>query len=711
MKKFAFVFAAPLFACASLFADAYADMQSYKAGDSLSWFYEIRTESLKKGSAKSVEAKILETISAKEIDNAAFERACEILKPIATKKSVPVLAKFLNDDFRAPWVCSVFVTLDSSSVDSALADSLEKADEKCAMTVLSTLAARGSSKGLDALEKYAQSDNKNLALFAVSAMVKYEDAVKTLSRIADKNDFRRDAALDALSLIAYRAAKSGDKSLATDALESVPADYPMSIGARAELAKNRVKYLDSIIIADGKNVARAGRLIYNARKFADSEEIIAAFPKLSKEAKLAAMSTFMLSGDTRFYPTIAPLLDSNDRDLLDEAVYSARFICTDEANLRKIYALTQSDNKILASHARNVFEENPSFAAVRILKDAESKGDLFALEMLVIRGDLDAAKKLETKFFDGGYKDAKISQMYENLITYGELPKFASRLNGADDGLRKAICKVIIKKLARNKDKDFVAETVYEVLSGKVPAEDEKFIASKLRVKPRKFKEVWQKEFRARGVEDKLMKVAEEREPKIDASFVSLFDGKTLNGWKTTTGTAFYGVKDGCIYGKVVDQKKKENSFLITERADYKNFIFTCEFKWEELGNSGVIFKGYFEKRKRPDGSEYDRVVGPQAEMDENPRRRWTGGVYNEGVAWKYSLSREDQEQARNALDLLGWNRMTIKCDGDRMQTWVNGVPTADFEWEGVKPGFIGLQVHFGKTGAILWRNVKIKEL
>lgn len=192
------------------------------------------------------------------------------------------------------------------------------------------------------------------------------------------------------------------------------------------------------------------------------------------------------------------------------------------------------------------------------MKDAESKGDLFALEMLVIRGDLDAAKKLETKFFDGGYKDAKISQMYENLITYGELPKFASRLNGADDGLRKAICKIIIKKLARNKDKDFVAETLYEVLSGKVPAEDEKFIASKLRAKPRKFKEVWQKEFRARGVEDKLMKVAEEREPKIDASFVSLFDGKTLNGWKTTTGTAFYGVKDGCIYGKVVDRRKRK---------------------------------------------------------------------------------------------------------------------------------------------------------
>jgi hypothetical protein len=188
----------------------------------------------------------------------------------------------------------------------------------------------------------------------------------------------------------------------------------------------------------------------------------------------------------------------------------------------------------------------------------------------------------------------------------------------------------------------------------------------------------------------------------LDRGFVDLFDGKTLNGWKTSTGSAKYSVVDGCIQG-VLDRKMKQNSFLITERNDYKDFIFTCDFKWEEFGNSGIIFKGYF--------NEDGKVVGPQAEMCDNRVRRWTGGIYHEGKEWKYSLSRRDQEDARNAVDLDSWNRMTIKVEGDRMQTWVNGVPVADLVWKDVNPGFIGLQVHMGKTGKILWKNIKIKEL
>lgn len=176
-------------------------------------------------------------------------------------------------------------------------------------------------------------------------------------------------------MIAYRAAKSGRKALAFSALKNIPEDFSMAVSARAKLAKNANKYLDGLIIADGKNVKEAARLIYNTRKFDESEAIISAFPNLSKKAKLAAMGTFMLSGDTRFYPTIAPLLDSPDFDLKDEAVYVARFICTDEANLRKIYPLIKDSNRILSSHARNVFEENPSFAAARILKEAAAAGD------------------------------------------------------------------------------------------------------------------------------------------------------------------------------------------------------------------------------------------------------------------------------------------------------------------------------------------------
>ena len=202
------------------------------------------------------------------------------------------------------------------------------------------------------------------------------------------------------------------------------------------------------------------------------------------------------------------------------------------------------------------------------------------------------------------------------------------------------------------------------------------------------------------------------------SGFSSMFDGKTLDGWRTSTGNAAYSVKDGCIYG-VTDPKMKQNSFLVTERSDYENFIFTCEFKWEEFGNSGVIFRGQIQKTEDSgkNGSSADaarlgyKIVGPQAEMDDNPKRRWSAGIYNEGAEWKYSLSRKDHENARNAVCLDGWNRMTIKCVGDRIQTWLNGVPVSDLIWKGTKPGFFGLQVHMGKTGKILWRNLKIKEL
>ena len=692
-------------ACASLYADNYTDFQNYKPGESLSWFYELRTHSLNKSNSKAVEAKLLSIIDSKEISNAAFDRACEILKPIATSKSIDVLAKYIGDDFRNPWVCCVLLTIDDDDVDELLIKKLPSLNAKCTKEVISTLAARGDDDSIDVIAKYATGADKDVAQHAVYALGKFldDDAVEVLAKIAKKGDCCQQPAYEALSAIANNAMLKGKKSLAREALEAVPEDFAQSISTRAMLAKNKVQYLDSWIIR-GKNVAEAGRLIYKDRKFEDSESIINAFPNLSKESQMAAMSTFMLTGDTRFYPTVAPLLDSKDFDVKLEAVYLARFICTDEANLKKIYPMMTDGHRILNMQARRVFEENPSFAVVKVLKAEEAKGDLLALEILVNRGDVDARAKMWKLFLDGGFADSKIYQAFENSITTGELRALAQHLKSDNAKLKQAIARVIIRKIAKTRDNLYMGGAAYEVLNGIIDSEDPiwKLVQSKLKVKILKRKDVWQSEFRLRAVADSKMRVAEQPEPALDKGFVDLFDGKTLKGWKTSTGSAKYSVVDGCIKG-VLDRKMKQNSFLITERNDYKDFILTFDFKWEELGNSGIIFKGYF--------NEDGRVVGPQAEMCDNRVRRWTGGIYHEGKEWKYSLSRQDQENARNAVDLESWNRMTIKVEGDKMQTWVNGVPVADLVWEGVKPGFIGLQVHMGKKGKILWKNIKIKEL
>ena len=58
---------------------------------------------------------------------------------------------------------------------------------------------------------------------------------------------------------------------------------------------------------------------------------------------------------------------------------------------------------------------------------------------------------------------------------------------------------------------------------------------------------------------------------------------------------------------------------------------------------------------------------------------------------------------------------MVIRCQGHHIQTWLNGEQRADFldtdEEHFTPEGFIALQVHGGKGGHILWRNLHLLEL
>ncbi len=234
-------------------------------------------------------------------------------------------------------------------------------------------------------------------------------------------------------------------------------------------------------------------------------------------------------------------------------------------------------------------------------------------------------------------------------------------------------------------------------------------------------KNVWQAKFKKGAAEDQTMLLNLSKEPNLKAGFKSIFDGKTLKGWKVAGGTATFEVKDG----EIIASKNPEddivqiNTYLITEK-NYKNFILTLEYRWIELGNSGVNIHSRMKHEVSKTGFESDRVCGPQIEIETSKDRCWTGGIYSEraGGGWKYSLSREDHENARQAVkDQKDWNRLTIECKDGVVKTWVNGVPCANFDMANDKDfksfddGFIGLQVHHGKTGVTAFKNIKIKEL
>ncbi|MCE9518672.1 MAG: DUF1080 domain-containing protein [Verrucomicrobia bacterium] len=204
-----------------------------------------------------------------------------------------------------------------------------------------------------------------------------------------------------------------------------------------------------------------------------------------------------------------------------------------------------------------------------------------------------------------------------------------------------------------------------------------------------------------------------------DDGFVSLFDGKTLEGWEQHSGKAEYRVEDGAIVGKTV--VNTENSFMCTKKK-YGDFIFEFEFKVNPKMNSGVQFRSeYYTKETEAEisGKKHkfpaDRVFGYQFEIDPSARA-FTGGIYDEARrGWLFDL--KNNEAARKAFKQGEWNQGRIECKGDSIKTWINGVAAADLKDGLTKEGFICLQVHsIGKSveragEEVSWRNLRIKEL
>lgn len=156
-----------------------------------------------------------------------------------------------------------------------------------------------------------------------------------------------------------------------------------------------------------------------------------------------------------------------------------------------------------------------------------------------------------------------------------------------------------------------------------------------------------------------------------------------LAGWHRTGGTATFAVEQGELIGRAV--AGSPNSWLVSD-AEYGDFILEYEAKSPTL-NSGVMIRG----QSRPDYRN-GVVHGYQAEIDPT-KRGWSGGIYDEQRRqWLYTLSRNDA--ARRAFRAGDWNRYRVEAVGNRIRTFVNGVPAADIVDDTDARGFIAFQVH-----------------
>ena len=196
---------------------------------------------------------------------------------------------------------------------------------------------------------------------------------------------------------------------------------------------------------------------------------------------------------------------------------------------------------------------------------------------------------------------------------------------------------------------------------------------------------------------------------------IDLFDGKTLKGWKIVGGNGKFKVEDGCIVG--FGENVKGNTFLRTEKT-YGDFEMTYEFKFDDRsGNSGLMFRAL----QKPSEDGNGRVYGYQCEGD-NGDRSWTAGLFDEARRKWLFPKKSDKEhcakftaQGTKLFKWDGWNTIKIRCEGNHIQTWLNGEKRVDFTDEDKKhdtrEGFFGLQVHGGKSCNVRWKNLSLKQL
>ena len=200
--------------------------------------------------------------------------------------------------------------------------------------------------------------------------------------------------------------------------------------------------------------------------------------------------------------------------------------------------------------------------------------------------------------------------------------------------------------------------------------------------------------------------VAQQAEP----GFVSIFDGKTLNGWTLVRGRGDgYGVKDGVLFCA-----DGGGGNLLTEKQ-YSDFVLRFEFRMPPEGsNNGLGIRTPMEGDAAYQGMELqilDEKAALAGKWGELKDAQYHGSLYLVGAAKKGAMKPAGE-----------WNVQEVTANGSKITVVLNGQTILDFDIATVKdpevlkkhPGLKRTSGHIGFLGHndyIEFRNIRIKEL
>lgn len=184
--------------------------------------------------------------------------------------------------------------------------------------------------------------------------------------------------------------------------------------------------------------------------------------------------------------------------------------------------------------------------------------------------------------------------------------------------------------------------------------------------------------------------------------WISLFDGKSLDGWKANENPQTFSVKDG----EIVVKGERSHLFYVgpVGNHDFKNFEFKADVMTKPKANSGVYFHTQFQEGGWP-AKGYEVQVN---NTHSDPKK--TAGLY--GIKDNFTAPAKDNE----------WFTLHIKVEGKHIVTKVNDKVIADYaEEEGaqrggqfknrvVSSGTFALQGH-DPGSEVHYKNIAVKPL
>lgn len=187
-----------------------------------------------------------------------------------------------------------------------------------------------------------------------------------------------------------------------------------------------------------------------------------------------------------------------------------------------------------------------------------------------------------------------------------------------------------------------------------------------------------------------------------DADWQSLFDGKTLTGWRASEAPGSFAVRDGHI----VVHGPRSHLFYVGPVAnhDVRDFELQLEVMTFPGANSGVYFHTAWQDTGWP-------AQGYEVQVNNShgdPKR--TAGLY--------AVEDNDRAPAKDGV----WFTLNIRVEGQRVRTFVDGQPIVDYtqppqpqrpaDMRGrvLGSGTFALQAH-DPDSVVHYRNLKVRPL